>query len=118
MLAIATSVNQPIPLHEDMPGAEDVRLEWLPSLPVTRKILAPRLPCIAFLYSESDSHVYHVFETDDLFESLTRYSRRQAAALGKDPDCRIAWLRLPAGATRTDAVEQLRSRFIDALEAQ
>ncbi len=93
------------------PAVDDVRLDWLPSLPITRKRQVPPIACIAFFYSETSGKIFHLFETTQLRESLTRYSRQQAAALGQDPDSRVGWLELPSGHGRSRLLGQLIERY-------
>jgi hypothetical protein len=92
-------------------SVSDIRLDWLPSMPITRKRQAPPVSCIAFFYSEATGRIFHLFETCQLRESLMRYSRHQAAALGQDPDSRVGWLALAPGAHRSQLLRQLIERY-------
>lgn len=74
-------------------GIED-KLEvcWLPSLPLIKKHKAPPISGLGILYSEELDRVLHVFETENLKESINKFSRDQAAALNIDPGCRLHWM--------------------------
>ncbi len=112
MAAEAENLNLATDALDSAPDINDVRLDWLPSLPITRKRQVPAVAAIAFFYSEASDSVFHFFETHNLRESLATYSRQQAAALGKDPDSRIGWLELDRDTDRSRLLQQLQAQYL------
>lgn len=67
-------------------------IEWLPSVPLTRKHKVPPVAGYGILYSEELEQTLHIFQTRDLLKDMRENWRDQALALATDPDCRLYWL--------------------------
>jgi len=56
----------------------DIKVYLLPSLPLTKKNRAPAISGLGILYSEELDQVLQVFETSNLKEAVSKFSREQA----------------------------------------
>ena len=92
--------------------ADQVVLEWLPSISIVRKHRVPAVAGIAFLYSELRDRVYHVFSTDDLHASVMTQSRQQSRALRFDTECRIGWLQVDDPLDRQRILQALKGKYL------
>ena len=85
----------------------DIKVYLLPSLPLTKKNRAPAISGLGILYSEELDQVLQVFETSNLKEAVSKFSREQAAAFNIDPNCRLHWMETVNAAQRSTACHQL-----------
>jgi len=74
-------------------------IEWLPSIPLTKKHKVPSISGYGILYSEELERTLHIFQTRDLAKDLNEQWREQALALGTDPNCRLYWLETSGAAS-------------------
>ncbi len=94
-------------LHEADP---DINLEWLPSVPITKKRRVPPVVGIAIFYSEQREELLAVYQTNNLRDLMGNTSREQARALNFDADCRVVWMEMPEGPERSCLAGRLRRK--------
>jgi len=73
----------------------DQPIEWLPSVPLTKKHKVPTISGYGILYSEELEKALHVFQTRNLAKDICENWQDQARALASDPNCRLYWLEIP-----------------------
>lgn len=91
LLTQSTSVPTPGSVTISNTGSAALEVRWLPSMPLLNKRSTPSVAGIGILYSEELDQIFHVFETEDLNQSINSCCRQQASALAQDPSCRICW---------------------------
>ena len=82
------------------------------SLPLTMKRLVPKVPCVAFLYSEEHLSVFHVFESQNLAQSIELEVRAEiAGSLAHDMHARVGWIQCTDAAERQRLLRAYREQY-------
>lgn len=74
-------------------------IEWLPSVPLTKKHKVPAISGYGIFYSEELEQTLHLFQTPNLAKDMRENWRDQALALATDPNCRLYWLEVSEAAS-------------------